>query len=242
MSFLSKIIPFYGAIEAIVDTAGEAIREDQKRRTIRTEAEMKVYLETEVKRRNSVIEEAEKQAALHRELEKAAVNHHLSRDERDHKHTLAVEKQRVEAELADMPERLRHERTMAMNEHRVGLYSRVKRLELEIQEQISKFHVQQQQALTEWQFDFTRRLEDHKVEFMMVKAPAMLVAAEKFRENEPVYASLTSRVFRVLDDAIESIARDQEMFRNQLVQLHNERGEFTKALVDMQRRLELSGT
>jgi len=69
MSILRKIVPFYSAIEQVIKAGSDILTEDQKRRTLRTEAELKIQIQTEVKKQLSAIEEKEKEAQHQRDID-----------------------------------------------------------------------------------------------------------------------------------------------------------------------------
>lgn len=211
MSITNFIFPIYDAIFTVVN-------EDQKRRTIKTEAEMKILIKTEIKRKHSEIEEKEKQAQHERNID-----------------TLLKTE-----EAKDLLNQREHDRQIAFENHRVQLFERIKKTEIEIHQQIMAFDIDKQKELREWQRDFIKKLEDESEQVITDRVPRMLLAAEPFREHEDIYQKYVPRIFQVADKITESIAFDQEHFRDALKDLAKRPEKLTDILIEINEKLRLS--
>lgn len=190
---LGKIVPFYSAIDELVNIMGKDMEERIKRKTLRTETELKILLQTEVERKISEIREQEKEGDYIRQT--------------------------------------------AFEKHRVDLFERVKRLEVDISEQILAFDLEKQKELREWQRSFMESLENESERVMIERVPRMLAQAELFKENEIVYNKWIERIFKIADKLTESIAFDQEHFRDSLKELASRPGRLTDSLIEMNKNL-----
>jgi hypothetical protein len=208
MSTLRMIMPFYGAMEQLIIEA-------QKRKTLRTEAELAIQMKTEVKKRISEIEEKEK----------------------ENQHSRDVDKLFKEQKAKDLINQREHDRQIVFEKHRVDLFERIKRMEVEIHQQIMAFDIDKQKEIREWQREFIKRLEDENEQVFTDRVPRMLAAAEAFKDQEVVYQQYIPRVFQVADKITESIAADQEHFRDALKELAQRPGKLTDSLIEMNKKL-----
>lgn len=222
MSVLGKLIPFYSAVEEMVRAGGDAIRADQERRTLQTKAEIEVYLKTEVGRREAEIRQWEEKKKAETEI------------------YLQTEIDRRKAKIRDEERESVNKRRIEFEKHRVELFERIKKFEIEIHKDVMSFEVNEQKKIAEWQRAFNRKLETELEEAMTDRVPRMLEQAGKFRDNESVYEQYTDRIFKVIDNITQSIQSDQEYFRERLADLSKRPEQLTEGLKDLNRRLTLS--
>jgi hypothetical protein len=215
MGILSKIFPFYDAIDQVIRAGRGVVEEDQKRRTLRTEAELKIQIQTEVKKRISEIEEMEKESQHRRDVDKLF----------------------KEKEAEDLINQREHDRQLAFEQHRVELFERIKRVEVEIHQQIMAFDIDKQKEIRVWQRDFIKQLEDEGEQVLTDRLPRMLAAAEPFAEQKNIHDQYISRIFKVVDNITESIMSDQEHFRDALKELALRPGKLTDSLIEMNKKL-----
>jgi len=211
MTILNKIIPFYSAIEEVIRAGRVVVESGQKRRNMRTAVEIKI----ELKERISKIEEREKEA--------------------NHKRGIEILIKEKEAE--DLIDQREHERSIEFEKHRVELFEKVKRLEVEIHQQIMAFDIDKQKEIRTWQREFIKGLEDESEQVLSERVPRMLAAAEPFKENELVYEGYIERILQVADKITGSIASDQEHFRDELKELAARPGKLTDSIIEMNKRL-----
>ena len=222
MSIFRKILPFYGIIENAFSSAGRIIENkvnsSEQRKTLKTQAELEIYVKTEYEKKMSEIRQSESKL----------------------KHSQEIEKKKIKADLADLPYQKNHERRMEFEKHRVDLFERVKKLEFEIKKQISEFDEIQQQKLLTWHNTLMRSLEDESQKALVKKLPEVLYIANQFQEDEEVYNQFKKRAFIVVDNTIESIKADQELFRESLREMSCRHKLMTEIMVEMSKKFEIA--
>lgn len=219
MSILHKIIPFYGAVEELIKVGGDVVREDQKRRTLRTEAEIKVYLATEASRRQAEVDAWRERQAAETQVFKE------------------TEVERRSNELQLRAEGERRAGQIAFEQHRVELFERVKRLEIEIHQELDEYEISKRKEIAEWGRSFIRRLEDETEGVMTDRLPRMIAQAQVFRDQPEVYQEYIKRVFTAADQITTSVNNDLTEFRIALADLQKRPEQLNAALTELNRRL-----
>lgn len=233
MSVFAKILPFYGIIENPFSTAGRVVEKkvegNEQRKTLKAKAEIEVFVKTEYEKKLSEIRQNE-----------SNLEHEHKLAEKGLEHSQGIEKMKVQADLTDLPNRREHERQIEFEKHRVDLFERIKTLEFAIKREISEFDEGQQKKLLIWHSSIMRSLEEESQKALVVKLPEVLHMAMQFREDEEVYSQFKKRAFMVIDNTIESIRADQELFRSSLTELNNRHKQMTEVMIEMSKKFEIA--
>ena len=251
-SILSKIIPFYGIIEDVVKTGTSILREkvhaSEERKSLKTKAEIMTYLQTEHERISSEIRQQEANADVAREitriekmatLQDEAEERSYRRRQRlaESEHHRQMEMMEKEAEMADraVARRIRFE------QHRVELFERIKRLEISIKREIFEFQLDAQKRLMALYEELKEKLAEEHTQLLIEKLPEMLVIAQQFQDQQDIQ-QYKERIFQYVDRTVAAIERDQEMFRNQIAELHTQQSNMTASLIKISENFQLPYT
>jgi len=221
MSFLEKIIPFYGAIEKGFESLGrmgeEKVHANEERKTLKTKAEMEIYLKTEYEKAMSQIKQ----------------------DEADKIHGREVERMEKQSELDDLPNKRIFERQTQFEKHRVDLFERVKKLEFNIKKEIDAYDIEEQKKLTQWHNNFMRNLEKESSKALTKTLSEILLTAKQFKDEPDLYDNFKKRAFVVVDKIIGSVETDQQLFREELRKLSDRHEKMAGIMVDMSKKFEI---
>jgi hypothetical protein len=211
VSILGKIVPFYAVIEELLKVGGDVVREDQKRRTLRSEAEIKVYLATEAAKRHAEVDAWRERQAAETEVFKAT-------------------------EI----DRIRRTNQIEFERHRVQLFERVRMLEIEIHHEMDRYELSNRKDLAEWGRRFQRMLEDEVEQVWTERVPRMIAQAKLFEDDVDLYAQYTTRIFTAADHITVSVSEDLAQFRADLAEMRKRPGQLAAALARLDRRLPLA--
>jgi hypothetical protein len=223
MSVLNKIIPFYGIIEDAFKTAGEvAIKKtegSENRKNMSHEAEVRVYIQTEYEKRISEIKQSEQSSEQKRNIE-------------------IMEKKAV---LADMPGKLSHERQLEYEQHRMEMFEKFKRLEVEIGKEISIFDINTQKEITNWQNIVMSKLDNEILSAMTDKLPKMISVAQQFKDDPDIYTEYKKKALGIVTHIENSIYEDKKLIRSGIASLHERQDKRSNVLIEMAKKFDQIG-